>query len=151
AGPGVRIDLVDSDGFSGTDGETILITATGGGSPDDTQIASVGLGESLVADIPKTGNTLRVKSIAAGNGIALSTAGDVITITSSAAQGPAGANGATWFVSNTVPSNAIGTNSDLHLNTTNGDVSLKANGSWVVQMNIRGPQGAQGVQGLQGA
>lgn len=41
-----------------------------------------------------------------------------------------------------------GVNGDTYLNTTNGDVYLKASGSWGSPTgNIRGPQGIQGIQG----
>jgi hypothetical protein len=45
--------------------------------------------------------------------------------------GTNGTNGATWFTGAGVPSNALGVDDDLYLNTTSGDIYKKAGGSWV--------------------
>lgn len=65
--------------------------------------------------------------------------------------GPAGADGKTWYSGSGVPSDATGVNGDHYLRTSNGDVYLKAGGSWGSPVaNLTGPQGTQGNAGAQG-
>ncbi|TFZ81701.1 collagen-like protein [Candidatus Macondimonas diazotrophica] len=65
-------------------------------------------------------------------------------------QGPAGVSNATWFAASGVPASGLGNDSDMYLNTDNGDVYQKQAGTWVLLLNITGPQGIQGIQGIQG-
>lgn len=151
AGAGVSITTVDSDGYSNTDGKSIVISATGGGAGNsDTHITSVGSGESLVATNGKVGDTLQLKSIAAGSGIAFSKVGDTITIASTVSAGAAGRDGASWTSGNSAPSNSAGNPGDFYLYTFNGDVYQKMGASWVVIANIKGPAGATGNAGPAG-
>lgn len=73
--------------------------------------------------------------------------------------GPAGANGATgpagqssiWYNGAGIPSNTLGINGDVYLNSVNGDVYKKASNVWGVAVaNIKGPIGATGPTGSQG-
>ena len=64
--------------------------------------------------------------------------------------GADGADGATWLGGAGVPDNGVGVNGDRYIRTSNGNVYLKAAGSWSVEMNIIGPQGIQGIQGIPG-
>ena len=41
-----------------------------------------------------------------------------------------GAPGTVWFDGESAPSDGIGANGDFYLNTTTGDVSKKAGGTW---------------------
>lgn len=66
------------------------------------------------------------------------------------ATGGVGPPGSTWRVGAGAPSNGLGANGDFYLNSTNGDVYLKAAGAYTVVANIRGPQGIQGVPGTGG-
>lgn len=151
AGEGITVELVDADGFAGTEGSSILISSTGGGpGGENTQIASAGSGQSLVADVSKSGSTLRLKSIAAGTGISLSVAGDDILINSTASQGPAGQNGKTWYAGATAPASNLGVNGDFYLDSTTANVFEKTLGTWVVLLNIRGPKGDTGATGAAG-
>jgi hypothetical protein len=59
--------------------------------------------------------------------------------------GPAGENGATWRNGAGAPSNGLGVDNDYYLNNTNGDVYKKLSGSYIVQTNIKGPQGNPGT------
>lgn len=61
--------------------------------------------------------------------------------------GPAGANGtsSTWHTGSGVPSPSLGGNTDLYLNTANGDVYQKITGTWTLEANIIGPTGATGI------
>jgi hypothetical protein len=59
-------------------------------------------------------------------------------------------DGANILTGDGVPDNGIGTDGDLYINNLNGDVYKKVSGAWVLQLNIRGPQGIQGIQGDQG-
>ena len=70
-------------------------------------------------------------------------------------QGPTGPQGiqgipAVWLVATSQPANNVGTDSDMALNSTNGDVYKKTSGTWAYQGNIRGIQGVQGIPGVQG-
>ena len=69
-------------------------------------------------------------------------------------QGPAGADGAPgskWYDGAGAPASGTGIDGDQYLNTSNGDVYLKASGAWGAPTgNIRGPQGIQGIQGPAG-
>lgn len=69
----------------------------------------------------------------------------------------AGGDGATWLSGSGAPSNAIGSNRDFYLDTTNhAYYGPKAYGAWgtarplVGPQGATGPQGAQGIQGIQG-
>lgn len=64
--------------------------------------------------------------------------------------GPIGPSGSTWLTGNTAPSNLVGNNDDLYLNTTTGQYYKKASGVWVLQATLIGPQGPAGIQGPQG-
>jgi hypothetical protein len=94
----------------------------------------------------------------AGNGIAsivlTSTVGLVktytITYTNSStftftitdgSNGTNGTNGSVWRNGSGVPSNSLGVNGDYYLNTANGDVYLKASGTYSVVANIKGADG----------
>lgn len=64
--------------------------------------------------------------------------------------GSPGSGGTTWRVGTGAPSNSLGVNGDLYLQS-NGDVHEKISGSYQVVMNLRGPQGIQGPAGPTGA
>lgn len=66
-------------------------------------------------------------------------------------KGATGTAGATWRTGAGAPSNGLGENDDLYLNTTNGDVHKKASGTYSVIDNITGPTGATGATGAAGA
>jgi hypothetical protein len=66
-------------------------------------------------------------------------------------KGATGASGATWRTGVGVPSNGLGANDDLYLNTANGDVYKRASGTYSVIDNITGPTGATGATGAAGA
>jgi hypothetical protein len=62
--------------------------------------------------------------------------------------GSSGANGATWYTGTGAPSAGTGTNGDLYLNTSNGDVYKKTAGAWGSPIeNLTGPTGAAGSSG----
>lgn len=57
-----------------------------------------------------------------------------------------------WFTGSGVPSNGLGINGDLYLNTANGNIYQKAAGVWGSPIeNIVGPAGSTGATGLTGA
>ncbi len=62
-------------------------------------------------------------------------------------QGEQGEPGATWYVSGGPPTEAIGGEGDLYLNTVTTDVYQKTNGTWSVVAVLEGPQGPQGPKG----
>lgn len=66
-------------------------------------------------------------------------------------KGATGAAGATWRTGVGAPSNGLGANDDLYLNTANGDVYKRASGTYSVIDNITGPTGATGATGAAGA
>ena len=45
--------------------------------------------------------------------------------------GADGAAGSKWFSGASAPSDSLGVNGDFYLNTTTGDVSVKAGNTWV--------------------
>lgn len=57
--------------------------------------------------------------------------------------GSPGSGGTTWRVGTGAPSNSLGVNGDLYLQS-NGDVHEKISGSYQVVMNLRGPAGNDG-------
>lgn|GEM_PF-3507391 len=69
---------------------------------------------------------------------------------STGATGATGANGATWRDGAGIPSNALGLDGDYYLNSSNGDIYIKASGTYSVTANILGPSGAAGATGLSG-
>ena len=63
-----------------------------------------------------------------------------------------GGGGSVWYTGAGAPSNAVGNDGDLYLNTTNGDVYQKSAGTWGASVgNIKGPIGDTGAQGATGA
>jgi hypothetical protein len=62
-------------------------------------------------------------------------------------QGPQGVRGSITYTMPGPPNPLTGVNNDSWLNATTGDLYLKINGSWVIQGNIRGPQGQTGPAG----
>ncbi|SEG56543.1 Collagen triple helix repeat-containing protein [Bryocella elongata] len=65
-------------------------------------------------------------------------------------QGAPGANGAVWWTSSGAQSNGVGANGDLDLDIVGGNVYERIAGVWVLQGNLRGPQGATGAAGAMG-
>lgn len=57
--------------------------------------------------------------------------------------GAQGSQGATWRVASGVPSNGLGVDGDLYLNSANADVYVKTAGAYVLTMNLRGIAGTQ--------
>lgn len=82
-------------------------------------------------------------SIEAANGVKGDT-GDT------GSQGPAGATGGVWRDGSGAPSDGTGANGDYYLNRTNGDVYVRASGTYSVVANILGPVGNTGSAGLDG-
>ena len=55
------------------------------------------------------------------------------------ADGVSGIDGTLWFSDSTTPSDGVGSNGDYFLNSSNGDVYIKAGGSWgAPELNIQG-------------
>lgn len=69
----------------------------------------------------------------------------------SGATGPAGSPGAVWRVAAGVPSNSLGIDGDLYLNSASGNVYLRATGTYSVVANIKGSTGATGAAGSNGS
>ncbi len=65
--------------------------------------------------------------------------------------GPPGLAGSQWRVASGVPSDGLGVNSDLYLNSANGDVYQKVDGAYVLKLNIKGSKGDTGDPGDAGA
>ena len=68
-------------------------------------------------------------------------------------EGPVGANGKNgtmWYSGSGLPSNEIGVDGDLYLDTLNDNVYNKVSSLWAVVANIMGPQGPQGLKGDKG-
>lgn len=65
--------------------------------------------------------------------------------------GAAGTPGSVWRDGAGAPSNGLGVNGDYYLNDTNGDVYLKASGTYSIVANIKGPTGATGAAGANGS
>lgn len=64
--------------------------------------------------------------------------------------GAAGTPGSVWREGTGAPSNGLGVDGDFYLNDADGDVYLKAGGSYSVVANIKGPTGNTGATGSQG-
>ena len=72
------------------------------------------------------------------------------------ADGPAGADGAdgvgnAWRSGSGAPSDSLGINGDLYLDTVTDDVYQKAAGTYSIVANIKGSDGAAGADGADGA
>jgi hypothetical protein len=66
--------------------------------------------------------------------------------------GAAGLAGATWQISSGVPSDATGSDDDLNLDVTTGDVYQKVSGAWGTALcNIFGSDGTNGTAGAAGS
>jgi hypothetical protein len=63
-------------------------------------------------------------------------------------QGQAGANGSVWLNGSGNPLNTLGNNGDYYINIDNGQVWVKAAGSFTPLLNITGGTGAQGSPGF---
>lgn len=61
--------------------------------------------------------------------------------------GPPGSAGATWRSGSGAPSDALGADGDLYLDTATGNVYVRSSGSYSVATNIIGPPGAPGADG----
>jgi len=71
---------------------------------------------------------------------------------SNGADGADGVDGATWYTGSGAPGGGTGVDGDLYFNTANGDVYVKASGSWGSAIaNITGPTGATGATVATGA
>lgn len=66
-------------------------------------------------------------------------------------KGPAGNPGSAILSAVGVPSNTLGTNGDLYVNTGTADVYSKSGGVWSTNLNIRGTQGLAGSRQYAGA
>lgn len=64
--------------------------------------------------------------------------------------GADGADGATWRVGSGAPSNDLGVDDDLYLDSSSGDVHRKSSGTYGVVANIRGAPGLDGADGADG-
>ena len=64
-------------------------------------------------------------------------------------QGDTGMDGSKWYEGSGTPT-GIGSNSDLYLDLSTGDIYENVGGTWVLQGNIKGPTGLQGSQGVTG-
>lgn len=69
--------------------------------------------------------------------------------------GPAGERGSLWYVKIGQPTTTSGYNvGDCYLNPATGNVwhlhDVEGTPTWLLEGNIRGPQGIQGIQGIQG-
>lgn len=69
--------------------------------------------------------------------------------------GPAGKRGSLWYVKTGQPTTTSGYNvGDCYLNPATGNVwhlhDVEGTPTWLLEGNIRGPQGVQGIQGKQG-
>lgn len=143
AGAGIAINIVDADGFSGTPGNTIEISATGtggGGSGEANTLANLGTGQSVIASPAKTGAALNLKSIKAGPNISVTTTGNDIIIEGTAPAGPAGRG---------VTSASI--NGSNQLVMTYSDSTSQTLGVVVGPQGPQGPIGPTGAQGATGA
>ena len=56
--------------------------------------------------------------------------------------GDDGSDGAVWYSGEGEPGGEVGQDGDFYLDTTNGDVYAKDDGSWSVDMNIQGADGS---------
>lgn len=82
-----------------------------------------------------------------GPNISLSTSPNVdIALTG----GLAGASGATWRTGSGAPSNGLGIDNDLYLDTATDNIYRKVSGSYVLIGNIKGDTGATGATGATG-
>jgi len=61
--------------------------------------------------------------------------------------GTNGINGKTILTGNYVPTGNDGTNGDIFIHTTTFNIYLKANGSWSLLTNLKGPTGSTGPSG----
>lgn len=64
--------------------------------------------------------------------------------------GPTGPAGSLWYDGVGAPAGGLGVDGDYYLNDSNGDVYVKASGSWGVTANILGPTGPTGATGATG-
>ena len=60
-------------------------------------------------------------------------------------------SGAVWFIEANAPSNTVGKNGDLYLDTVNSNYYFKVSGAWVLKGNLKGAQGNVGAAGPTGA
>jgi hypothetical protein len=67
------------------------------------------------------------------------------------ATGATGDPGSVWREGSGAPSNGLGINGDFYLDGDNGDVYLKATGTYSIVANIKGPTGATGATGAMGS
>lgn len=148
AGPGIELTLVHAD--DGIDpGQSILVSAIGS---DGSAIIGVedaaASGTSLIGATPVTGSTINLRTLTAGPGVTLTEAGDVVTISSSLNQPK---NGSIWIVGKGSPVGKVdGNNSDMYLDSLNGNIYTIQNSTWNLVANIVGPQGPTGPQGPAG-
>lgn len=61
-----------------------------------------------------------------------------------------GGNSMEFLYGDSTPSTDIGSDGDLYLNTTNGNLYKKEDSEWNLLMNLKGPNGGKGDTGNQG-
>lgn len=59
-------------------------------------------------------------------------------------------SGAVWFIEANAPSNTVGKNGDLYLDTVTSNYYFKITGAWVLKGNLKGAQGNVGAAGPTG-
>ena len=99
------------------------------------------------------------RGIEGGNGITVTlmdadgspnTSGSIIRITGSGMGGGSGEAGSIWFTGEGAPASGLGAETDLYLNTLNGQYYQKGTTVWVLKGTLAGPTGAAGAQGVAG-
>lgn len=110
-----------------------------------------GSGVGITLQVNGTDNTVQtLLDLVDGDDIEVVDLGDGRVQINYTGSGGGGGGGSVWRNGSGVPSNSLGSNGDYYLNDDNGDVYLKASGTYSVVANIKGPQGDQGIQGIQG-
>ena len=64
-----------------------------------------------------------------------------------ALNGPTGQDGSQWYTASGAPTDSTGTDSDFYLNSNDGSIWTRSDGSWISIYNLSeltGPQGPEG-------
>lgn len=147
-------------GTNGTDGWSPLLAVVADGARSVLQVADWSGGTGTK---PDTGDYIGATGLVSDIASAINIRGAI------GPEGPAGADGADgapgadgadgadgqtgsiWYTGTGAPSDLIGTDLDLYLNLSNGDVYEKASGTWGAPIiNVMGPAGTDGADGADG-
>lgn len=156
AGPGISLSVQRVSDSPLIDDEKVVITVDAASTVGEANtLQSLGGGISLIADVPKVGTALQLKSLVAYSGITITPVNDELLFSVTPTPGPQGEQGeegtpgSVWYNGELPPDNNLGRGGDYYLDNSTGEVYTKSQ-DWDIITSLKGPQGDQGFSGTDG-